>query len=96
MTTPNDRTGDRKVWKRGWKRPLSEAQLGQRREAGKKGGKKGGRAVVEKYGRQHFSEMGKKGGKWNFFDTVAKAKSREANAAASRPRPGRVRETKEV
>ena len=79
---------ERRVWKRGWKRPLSEAQIQARRKEGE--------ALFTKYGSEHFSKMAKKGGgRPTFWAALEKAKSREANAAASRPSLGRVRQTKE-
>jgi len=77
----------------GQRRPLSEAQIEQRRAAGRRGG----RAVVEKYGRAYMAELrkdgggkGKGGGRPTFEQWLAAAREREALIQARRPRPGRV------
>ena len=58
---------------------LSAAQLRQRSNAGKlggrKGGLKGGRTVMEKYGREHFSRIGKLGGRPTWQEALDKARA---------------------
>ena len=86
MTTPNNRSGERPVWKRGWKRAMTVAEHSQRVEAGKKGGK----AVMEKYGREHFVALREKGGgRPTFAEWVREANEREASGMSSRSRSGR-------
>ena len=81
-------TNSTKVWKRGWKRPLTVAQIASRR--------RGGQAVLEKYGPEHFVELREKsGGRPTFMESVKKAHDRGAARAASRPRPGRVSKKEE-
>ena len=71
---------------------LSKNQLAQRRAIAAKGG----RALVEQYGRDHMAEIGRKGGKWNFFDQVQKANAlSEASRRRSKQRPSKTREFQE-
>ena len=74
-------TNREKFWEPGWKGPNTAKQIRQRVEAGKKGGA----AKFEKYGAEVYAAMDKVGGKWNFFDMVAKANA-EAEEARRRPR----------
>ena len=48
--------------------------------------RKGGRSLLERYGREHFAAMGRKGGRPTFWESLAKAEKR---AAATRVKPGR-------
>ena len=65
--------------------PLSPALLKQPREAAPKGGA----ATLERHGRVHFSELGKRGGRPTFEEALEKARSRSESGQASRGSPGR-------
>ena len=79
---------------------LTQAQLRQRSDAGKIGGriggKKGGQTVVEKYGYEHFSRLGKLGGRPTWQEALAKAHARQAELDAQRVKPGRPRKSRPV
>ena len=76
---------------------LSPAQLKQRSNAGKKGGPiggpKGGRATLEKYGLEHYRQIGKLGGRPTWQEALAKANARQAEAASKGVKPGRPRKS---
>ena len=72
------------------KRRLSQAQLEQRRDAASKGGLKGGPAVLEKYGPEHFRDMGRRGGRPTFEQMLDRARLKEQESKAL-SNPGRKR-----
>ena len=53
--------------------------------------RKGGQALLDKYGREHFSRMGRRGGRPTFWQSLDNARAQGAEDRDSRPKPGRPR-----
>ena len=70
--------------------PVSELER-QRRRIGRS--RKGGLALKAKYGRDHFVQMGRLGGRPTWQQELAKARAKEAAALANRPKAGRPRKS---
>ena len=55
--------------------------------------RKGGLAVLKKHGREHFSTLGKLGGRPTWQEALAKDKAQEIAAKSLRSGPGRPRKS---
>ena len=67
-------------------RPSTEAKRKQRRI---EKARKAGLATFAKYGPEHYSVLGKMGGRPTFEESIARAKAREAEAKSKSRGPGR-------